>query len=86
VLTRSNGLSYFNTVIYAALGIESVSDQLAYNLAYSGVAASGALAGAALSDHMPRRRILVIGTFGECSSFSSLLTPPLTGAHILHFA
>ena len=59
-----NGLAYFNTVIYGKLGITSVPQQLAYNLLYSVVAGIGAFAGASLTDRMPRRKILVIGTLG----------------------
>lgn len=57
-----NGLGYFNTVIYAKIGVTSVVMQLAYNLVYSVVSAIGALFGACLSDRMPRRRPLVFGT------------------------
>ena len=60
-----NGLGYFNTVIYNNLGITSISRQLGYNLANAVVSAFSAGCGAALTDRMPRRSILVIGTFGE---------------------
>jgi len=58
-----NGLGYFNTVIYANLGVTSVSRQLGYNLASSIVSAFSAVSGASLTDRMPRRKILVFGTF-----------------------
>lgn len=60
-----NGLAYFNTVIYEQLGIASVNQQLGYNLMSSALSAVGALAGALLSDKMPRRKVLVWGTLGE---------------------
>lgn len=60
-----NGLGYFNSVIYENLGITSVNQQLAYNLLYAVISAIGALIGALLSDRMPRRKVLVFGTFGE---------------------
>jgi predicted MFS family arabinose efflux permease len=60
-----NGLAYFNTVIYEQLGIKSVNQQLGYNLMSSALSAVGALAGAALSDRMPRRKVLVWGTLGK---------------------
>ncbi len=59
-----NGLAYFNTVIYANLGIKTVTKQLAYNLLYSVISAIGALFGASLSDRMPRRKVLIWGTLG----------------------
>ncbi len=60
-----NGLAYFNTVIYAKLGISTVTKQLAYNLLYACVSAIGAFIGAGFSDKMPRRKALVYGTLGE---------------------
>ena len=59
-----NGLAYFNTVIYAKIGISSVTQQLAYNLVYAVISAAGAFTGAMLSDRMPRRWPLVYGTLG----------------------
>lgn len=58
-----NGLGYFNTVIYANLGVSSVSQQLGYNLLNSAVSAVGALTAVSLTDRMPRRKVLIIGTF-----------------------
>jgi len=58
-----NGLGYFNTVIYASLGITSVVQQLGYNLMSSCISAVVALTAVSLTDKMPRRKILVIGTF-----------------------
>lgn len=58
-----NGLGYFNTVIYANLGVEKVSQQLAYNLLNSVVSAIGAYSAVCLTDRMPRRKVLIIGTF-----------------------
>ena len=58
-----NGLAYFNTVVYANLGVSAVSDQLAYNVGSSIVSATGAVCGGFLTDKMPRRLVLVYGTF-----------------------
>ncbi|WVR07897.1 hypothetical protein IAU60_004940 [Kwoniella sp. DSM 27419] len=58
-----NGLGYFNTVIYNNLGVTSVATQLGYNLLNSVVSAIGALTAVSLTDRMPRRKVLVIGTF-----------------------
>lgn len=63
-----NGLAYFNTVIYATLGVKTVTKQLGYNVLYSVLSAIGALTGALLTDKMPRRKVLVLGTFGESST------------------
>lgn len=60
-----NGLGYFNTVIFEQLGITTSSAQLGYNLLNSVLSAIGALSAVALTDRMPRRKVLVIGTFGE---------------------
>ncbi|KAL1412442.1 hypothetical protein Q8F55_000187 [Vanrija albida] len=57
-----NGLAYFATVIYANIGVTSTTAQLGYNLLYAAMCAVGALAGAALTDHMPRRMVLTFGT------------------------
>jgi hypothetical protein len=59
-----NGLGYFNTIIFAQLGVNTSAKQLAYNLLSSIVSAIGAGGGVSLSDKMPRRKILVFGTFG----------------------
>ena len=68
-----NGLGYFNTVIFANIGVTSVSKQLAYNLLNSVLSAVGALSAVSLTDRMPRRKVLVIGTLGMfcCPSLSS---------------
>jgi MFS family permease len=68
-----NGLAYFNTVIYSTLGVKTVTKQLGYNVLYSVLSAVGALTGALLTDKMPRRKVLVLGTFGEfiCTAPSS---------------
>lgn len=60
-----NGLGYFNTVIYNNLGVTSVPRQLGYNLANAVVSAFSAVTGATLTDRMPRRKVLVAGTFGQ---------------------
>ena len=58
-----NGLGYFNTIIYQNLGVTSSSAQLGYNLLNSVVSAIGALSAVSVTDRMPRRKVLVIGTF-----------------------
>ena len=60
-----NGLAYFNTVIYGKLGVDTVSKQLEYNIGFQLVSAFGAFCGALLTDRMPRRKVLVIGTMGR---------------------
>ena len=57
-----NGLGYFNLSIYEAVGYDSHM-QFILNLVGSILSALGALTGVALSDRMPRRKVLVIGTF-----------------------
>ncbi len=59
-----NGLGYFNTVIFANLGVSSVSQQLAYNILNSILSAVGALAAVTLTDKMLRRPVLIFGTLG----------------------
>jgi MFS family permease len=58
-----NGLGYFNTTIFENLGITSIPDQLAYNILNQVLSAIGALTAVTLTDKMPRRKVLVIGTF-----------------------
>ena len=72
-----NGLAYFNTVIYGKLGVDTVSKQLEYNIGFQLVSAFGAFCGALLTDRMPRRKVLVIGTFGK--SFTNHNSLPIYG-------
>ncbi|GFF31343.1 lactose permease [Aspergillus udagawae] len=58
-----NGLGYFNATIYNTLGYTSSSMQLLMNLINSIVSAIGALTAVVLTDRMPRRKVLVWGTF-----------------------
>jgi hypothetical protein len=60
-----NGLGYFNTVIFEQLGIQTVSQQLGYNLLNAVLSAIGALTAVSLTDRMPRRKVLVFGTLGK---------------------
>ncbi|WRT69911.1 uncharacterized protein IL334_006902 [Kwoniella shivajii] len=60
-----NGLGYFNTVIYSNLGVTSVPQQLGYNLLNSVVSAVGALTAVSQTDRMPRRPVLIFGTFSK---------------------
>ncbi|KAG8965040.1 hypothetical protein FRC03_000995 [Tulasnella sp. 419] len=59
-----NGLGYFNTEIYRAVGY---GDDMVFNLnlANSFTSAFGAGWGVALADRMPRRKVLVAGTFAS---------------------
>jgi sugar porter (SP) family MFS transporter len=58
-----NGLGYFNTVIFRQIGVTSVPAQLGYNILNQGLSCIGALTAMSLTDRMPRRKVLVIGTF-----------------------
>lgn len=58
-----NGLGYFNTAIFEGLGITDVPTQLGYNILNQVLSAIGALTAVSLTDRMPRRKVLVIGTF-----------------------
>lgn len=58
-----NGLGYFNTVIFDGLGIKDVPTQLGYNILNQVLSAIGALTAVSLTDRMPRRKVLIIGTF-----------------------
>ncbi|PVF95285.1 general substrate transporter [Serendipita vermifera] len=57
-----NGLGYFNLNIYESIGYDT-DMQFILNLVNSITSAVGALGGVALADRMPRRKVLVIGTF-----------------------
>jgi predicted MFS family arabinose efflux permease len=59
-----NGLGYFNTVIFANIGVKTVSQQLGYNILSSVVSAIGAITAVCYTDRMPRRTVLVWGTLG----------------------
>lgn len=59
-----NGLGYFNIQIYKLIGVDSQSQQLGYQILYQVVGAIGALTAVALTDRMPRRPVLIYGTFG----------------------
>lgn len=60
-----NGLGYFNTTIFKQIGVTTVEQQLGYNLLNSVVSAIGAISAVTLTDRMPRRTVLVWGTFGK---------------------
>lgn len=70
-----NGLGYFNASIYDTLGYKSSSMQLLMNLINSIVSAIGALTAVTLTDRMPRRKVLVWGTFGTFLSYSTAELP-----------
>jgi len=57
-----NGLGYFNQQIYEAVGYNTY-DQFVLNLGSNFTSCGGAIAGVALADRMPRRKVLIIGTF-----------------------
>jgi hypothetical protein len=59
-----NGLGYFNTTIFSTLGYKSSSTQLLLNIVNSLVSAIGALSAVCFTDRMPRRPVLIWGTFG----------------------
>lgn len=59
-----NGLGYFNPTIFSELGVTSVAQQLGYNVLNSCISAIGAGSAVALTDCMPRRTVLIYGTFG----------------------
>jgi len=58
-----NGLGYFNTQIYAAVGYDSYM-QFVLNLAHSIVTAACGLTGASLDDRLPRRPTLIFASMG----------------------
>ena len=58
-----NGLGYFNPTIFNGIGIKSTAQQLGFNVLNQCLSAIGAGIGVSLSDKMPRRKVLVIGTF-----------------------
>lgn len=60
-----NGLGYFNATLFSTIGYTSSSTQLLQNIINSIVSAIGALAAVCLTDRMPRRPVLIWGTFGE---------------------
>ncbi|KAI0116054.1 general substrate transporter [Hypoxylon sp. NC0597] len=66
-----NGLGYFNTTIFEIIGVTSVEQQLAYNLLNSVLSAVGALAAVSLTDIMPRRKVLVFGTFACAAALAT---------------
>jgi Sugar (and other) transporter len=59
-----NGLGYFNTSLYNVVGVKSKSEELLYNMVTQICQCTGAVSAALLSDKMPRRKVLVPGTFG----------------------
>lgn len=59
-----NGLGYFNAEIFNELGVKSTAQELAYNVLVSVLNAISGLAAMSQTDRMPRRHVLVIGTFG----------------------
>ncbi|KAI1416423.1 general substrate transporter [Hypoxylon sp. FL1857] len=66
-----NGLGYFNTTIFEIIGVTSVEQQLAYNLLNSVLSAVGALTAVAFTDIMPRRKVLVFGTFACAAALAT---------------
>ena len=57
-----SGLGYFNLAIYEAVGYDS-NMQFILNLVLTILATLSAVTSAALSDRVPRRKVLVVGTF-----------------------
>ena len=58
-----NGLGYFNTVIFKGIGVTEVPQQLGFNILNQVLSCIGALTAMSQTDRMPRRKVLVIGTF-----------------------
>ncbi|KAK7730374.1 hypothetical protein SLS53_009074 [Cytospora paraplurivora] len=58
-----NGLGYFNATIFDGIGIKTTAQQLGFNVLNSCLSAIGAGLGVSYSDRMPRRTVLVYGTF-----------------------
>lgn len=58
-----NGLGYFNAAIFSLIGISTTAKQLGFNVLNSCLSCIGAGVGVSLSDKMPRRQVLVYGTF-----------------------
>ena len=56
-----SGLGFFNLAIYEAVGYDS-NTQFILNLMLTILGTLSAVTGAALSDRMPRRKVLVVGT------------------------
>lgn len=64
-----NGLGYYNSVIFEQMGVTTAPGQLGYTLLAQVCQAIGGLTGMSQTDRMPRRKVLVIGTF--CKSLPS---------------
>ncbi|KAI7978255.1 hypothetical protein EIK77_001198 [Talaromyces pinophilus] len=58
-----NGLGYYNSSIFNILGYTSSFQQLGFTVVNQVVSATGALTAMTLTDRMPRRKVLVWGTF-----------------------
>lgn len=58
-----NGLGYFNAAIFSLIGISTTAQQLGFNVLNSILSSIGAGIGVSQSDRMPRRQVLVYGTF-----------------------
>ncbi|KAM7216126.1 General substrate transporter [Rhypophila decipiens] len=58
-----NGLGYFNTKIFEQLGVQTVPERLGYNILNQVLSCIGALTAVCFTDIMPRRKVLVFGTF-----------------------
>ena len=58
-----NGLGYYNAAIFNNMGITTTAQQLGYNILATALQAMGGMTGMSLTDKMPRRKVLVIGTF-----------------------
>ncbi|OJJ47383.1 hypothetical protein ASPZODRAFT_132370 [Penicilliopsis zonata CBS 506.65] len=58
-----NGLGYFNANIFDEMGIKSTAQELGYNVLNSVLSAIGAGTAVCFTDRMPRRTVLVYGTF-----------------------
>lgn len=68
-----NGLGYFNPTLFKTIGYNSSSTQLLLNIISSIVSAIGALSAVVFTDRMPRRPVLIWGSFCK----SQLPWPPI---------
>jgi len=79
-----NGLGYFNPTLFKTIGYKSSSTQLLLNIINSIVSAIGALTAVLFTDRMPRRPVLVYGTFACAISlaiFAGLTHPVATNGN-----
>jgi predicted MFS family arabinose efflux permease len=57
-----NGLGYYNAAIFKNMGITTAAAQLGYNILATSCQAIGGMTGMTLTDRMPRRTVLWVGS------------------------